>query len=1374
MPYIGNQPYQGIIDSSSIADGSIQTGDLANSAVTTAKIADSNITTAKIADTGVTVAKLNSDVTQLIAQGGGPKITGVAITNSSWTTLDDTAVDTAGGYIKLTGTNFVTGCSVVVGTTSATAVTFTSSTELRVQLPAQAAGTYILYVTNPDGGTAIRVNAVTYSATPSWVTSSTLPQQDDGVAISIQLSATSATTYALQAGSTLPSGLTLTSGGLLSGTVSGLVNDTSYSFTVVATDAELQDSPRAFTVNIAASDTYFNLTTLLINGDTAPNVLTDSSNNNFNLIAYGDTRASNFTPYGTGWSNYFDGTSDYLSVADSPILELGSSSFCIEFFYYPTTFANTQAILNKQPNSSTDYGFRIIVSTSGVITAWISSGNTVDDLANQIAFGTVTLNQWNHIAVYRVGTAIYGALNGTITTINANTSLSVWNNTAPWNLGASNQGTAAATGYFSNWRIVIGSGVYTASSAPVPTTPLAPITNTVLLTCQSNRFIDNSTANSGTGFTITRNGDVAVRSFNPFNITNTGTSGSAYFDGTGDYVQAANSANLDVGTGDFSIEAWCYKTNTSTATDWRVMGGSASSSGFFGDGGTTSSRGFGIGRSGIAWDVTSNVQAPIYEWFHICYTRKSGAVRIFLNGKLIGYATGNTNNYGLNAGTLQIVAELGGNLLTGYLTDFRLFKTVPANYDTAATTINTQVFTPPTQPLTALANTQLLTLQYDQPHNNHTFLDSSSNQFLITRNGNATQGTFSPFSPAGWSGYFNGSDAYLSYTQAGSTYPSQLSFLNGASAIGTIECWVYPLSSSQGANPAEAPAILAVGDTYFSLNVTTTNKARFYWYYNAVAYNLDSTASVPFNAWTHIAAVRNGASVTLYINGVASGSTAYTGWTWGTSANGSQLKIGYHAPYSTARYFNGYISNLRIVNGTALYTANFTPDTSPLTPITNTSLLVCHSNRFVDSSASNTVFTVSGTPQVQAFSPFRPTVAYSPTTHGGSAYFDGTGDYLTTPNNVNLDLSGSINYTIEAWIYLTGYGSTADMSYAIANQFTSTGGSGYLYGIIGGGANQGKPSFYGAAGAVGLTATNTVPLNSWNHIAFVKSGTTYTHYLNGVSNGTTTTASTVNTSSEVFGVGKYITAGYTDLFKGYIADLRIIKGTAVYTANFTPPTAPLTAVSNTSLLLNFTDAAARDSSGRLVLETVNDSKVSTVQKKYGTGAIFLDGNDYNFIPSSPALGLSGDFTIESWIYLTANPAESNGAYLTDFRTSSTLSNWAIGLIGSSGTKMYAYTNNGSLSIVGTSVVPLNSWQHLAYVRAGTSVTLYLNGVACGTGSTNYIQGPTSVTIGSRYTGGQEYITGYLDDFRITRYARYTGGSTSTPNFTPPAQTFKLR
>ncbi|NBT06869.1 MAG: hypothetical protein EBS54_09240 [Betaproteobacteria bacterium] len=117
-------------------------------------MADSNITTTKIADTGVTVAKLNSDVTQLITQGGGPKITGVAITNSSWTVLDDTAVDTAGGYIKLTGTNFVTGCSVVVGTTSATAVTFTSSTELRVQLPAQAAGTYILYVTNPDGGTA--------------------------------------------------------------------------------------------------------------------------------------------------------------------------------------------------------------------------------------------------------------------------------------------------------------------------------------------------------------------------------------------------------------------------------------------------------------------------------------------------------------------------------------------------------------------------------------------------------------------------------------------------------------------------------------------------------------------------------------------------------------------------------------------------------------------------------------------------------------------------------------------------------------------------------------------------------------------------------------------------------------------------------------------------------------------------------------------------------------------------------------------------------------------------------------------------------------------------------------------------------------------
>ena len=184
--------------------------------------------------------------------GDGVVISGITVTDASYNNTDDTAVSLTGGYIKVTGTGFVSGCTIVVGNVIATSVTFISSTEVRAQLPALAAGTYIMYVSNPSGAVAIRVNAITFSALPTWVSTSPLPNGKLNTAISIQLSGTSdsSVTYALQGGSTLPSGVTISSSGLLSGTVTGITADTTYNFTVVATDVELQDSPKAFSITI--------------------------------------------------------------------------------------------------------------------------------------------------------------------------------------------------------------------------------------------------------------------------------------------------------------------------------------------------------------------------------------------------------------------------------------------------------------------------------------------------------------------------------------------------------------------------------------------------------------------------------------------------------------------------------------------------------------------------------------------------------------------------------------------------------------------------------------------------------------------------------------------------------------------------------------------------------------------------------------------------------------------------------------------------------------------------------------------------------------------------------------------------------------------
>lgn len=213
------------------------------------KTADT-ISTVSIRNGAVTSDKLAAAVTNLVNLGISPKITSINVTDINYTVLDDTAVSLTGGYIRINGSSFTSGCQVLINNTPAISVSFVNDTRLHVQVPSNTAGTYSIYVTNPDGGVAIVVNGLTYSATPSWVTGTDLGQFGSGSPISLQLSATSATTYTLTSGSVLPTGLTLSSGGLLSGTVT-VGSSTLYNFSVTAIDAELQDSPRTFSLTVA-------------------------------------------------------------------------------------------------------------------------------------------------------------------------------------------------------------------------------------------------------------------------------------------------------------------------------------------------------------------------------------------------------------------------------------------------------------------------------------------------------------------------------------------------------------------------------------------------------------------------------------------------------------------------------------------------------------------------------------------------------------------------------------------------------------------------------------------------------------------------------------------------------------------------------------------------------------------------------------------------------------------------------------------------------------------------------------------------------------------------------------------------------------------
>jgi hypothetical protein len=164
--------------------------------------------------------------------------------------------------------------------------------------------------------------------------------------------------------------------------------------------------------------------------------------------------------------------------------------------------------------------------------------------------------------------------------------------------------------------------------------------------------------------------------------------------------------------------------------------------------------------------------------------------------------------------------------------------------------------------------------------------------------------------------------------------------------------------------------------------------------------------------------------------------------------------------------------------------------------------------------------------------------------------FDGTGDYLSTRSTPNLSF-GSGDFTIEAWVYATSLGSYN----AVFAQWPDNGGStNNSYTLETVGSNM---EFYYASGSTlyGPTTLGTITTGVWIHYAICRSGNTLYPFKNGVLGTTTSITQTLNSPTSAVTVGGAVAGGGEWI--GYIDDLRITKGYARYTTNFTPPTAAL-------------------------------------------------------------------------------------------------------------------------------------------------------------------------------------------------------------------------
>jgi len=709
--------------------------------------------------------------------------------------------------------------------------------------------------------------------------------------------------------------------------------------------------------------------------------------------AWGGTLASTY-------QGNFNGSSSITPPANSAFT-FGTGDFTIEGWVWSSNAISTANGIFQQGTS-----FPQTSTSNTVAFGTVNSGQTWQIYAkntNTASSATWVINTWYYFAVVRNSGTTVLYINGiAVITVTADTT----NYTGTYfGIGEIYSNVGYHTGYISNFRVVKGTALYTANFAP-PTGPLTAVSGTQLLTLQNATIVDNSS----NAFTITNNGSTTTSIAYPFSVVNTATPAVDYLvvagGGSGGSTNAGGgggggllsgilpitpSVTLTVtvgggGAGGSSVGASgansVFSSITSTGGGAGGSNGNSALNGGSGGGdqggyaGLTPGQGIvGQGNNGGGGNISgTGLLSPNYPssggggagtvGLSITSASSQGqnggaGIASAILGTIYTFSGGGGGAaYGVNGGNGGVGGGGGGGSAPGSGTP----GTGGTGYNSGSNAVvgaggaggvnaGGGAGGGRAQSTGANGGSGIVIISYPDTYNAPTTLT----------------GTYTASTSGSGSLSFNGSSQYI-------TTPTSSNLALGTSNF-SVEAWVYKTSTS-GNQLAIGSSVTGNLDPILLYFNNGSNNAVLYLSSNGSTFDIASAVSigtVSLNIWAHLAVTRVGSTFTTYLNGVQT-STFTSSASIYKSVNTFTLGAG----QTSFNYFNGYMSNVRIVIGASAYSAPFTPSTTPLTPIANTQLLLntVSGAQFADSSTNSLTLTATGSPTWNQLSPFATGLGY--------------------------------------------------------------------------------------------------------------------------------------------------------------------------------------------------------------------------------------------------------------------------------------------------------------------------------------------------------------------------------------------------------------